>query len=168
MLFNSSALSPGDYPFFFTRKYTSRSRFSDKVHLFLTLRLPCLDSLLSRQSVNDEIWVVLCRAVILLFSLLPGFRLESSFPSALFTLASLSPELQTLTPSDSLFGPLSIRRTMICAPPFLYFIVSTSVGRCFGGDYCQPKDLLCGNEGRKARFPTLRIESLANNLPNCS
>lgn len=162
MLFNSSALSPGDYPFFFTRKYTSRSRFSDKVHLFLTLRLPSMDSLLSRQSVNDEIRVVLCRAVCF-FSLLPGFT-----PSALFTLASLSPELQTLTPSDSLFGPLSIRRTMICAPPFLYFIVSTSVGRCFGGDYCQPKDLLCGNEGRKARFPTLRIESLANNLPNCS
>lgn len=49
---------------------------------------------------------------------------------------------------------------MICAPPFLYFIVSTSVGRCFGGDYCQPKDLLCGNEGRKARFPTLRIGDL--------
>lgn len=177
MLFNSSALETTSS---FSLENTCRDLgFQNTVQLFLALRLPCLNPLLSRRSRQwldlgcalsgplifpavyiDEYVKVKCLVgfwVSPVFSLSLGFTLKSGF-SQLWSCLSLSPELQALTPSDPLFALLFYTqdydlRATICCVGIRWALL--------GGDYCQPKDLvLCGDEERKATSPTLRMGDL--------
>ena len=81
-----------------------------------------------------------------------------------FTLASLQPlaELQTLTPSDPQFTPLFCTQD-INMPITISLFRCVGIGwALLGGDYIlSTKDfVLCGDEGRKARSPTLRMGDL--------
>jgi hypothetical protein len=172
-------INPGYYLVVFTRKHMSRSRFSEQgppVSHFeaalsesVTFATVALMIRSGSGSVGPSHFVrglyeyvkvkyLIVFRVSAVLSLSLGFTLESGFLQAcsclLWPVYHQNYFFRSTPPPAFLYAGL---RTV--GRHFLISICCVGISwALLGGDYCQPKDLvLCGNEERKTRSPTLRI-----------